>query len=218
MPLRGIVFDLDGVLVDTVPAHMAAWKRLFDEEGYHFDEQVYREKVDGRPREDGVRAVMEDAGDDRVLLAARRKEAYFLELIARGGLQVFEGSATFLAACHKLDFHLATASSSRNVRHILEQAGLVDYFTAIVGGDDIERGKPDPGIFIMAAARMGLDATNCLVVEDAAIGVRAAKAGGFYCVGIDRTGDGARLAGADIVARDLGEIEPLALARCFKSA
>lgn len=215
MPLRGMVFDLDGVLVDTVPTHMAAWKRLFDEEGYPFDEQVYRAKVDGRPREDGVRAVMADAGEERVLAAARRKERYFLELIDSGGLKVFEGSLAFLDACRALGYQLATASSSRNVRQILERAGLIDYFAAIIGGDDVERGKPDPDIFIMAAARLGLDATCCLVVEDAALGVRAAKAGGFYCVGIDRTGDEALLAGADIVARDLGEIEPLALARRF---
>lgn len=217
MPLRGIVFDLDGVLVDSVPAHMAAWKRLFDEEGYHFDEHVYHAKVDGRPREDGVRAVMVDAGEEQVLSAARRKESYFLELIDRGGLKVFDGSIVFLDACRALGYHLATASSSRNVRQVLERAGLVEYFGAIVGGDDVQRGKPDPDIFLMAAARLGLNATCCLVVEDAALGVRAAKAGGFYCVGINRTGDDARLAGADTVVRDLGEIEPLALAHRFKA-
>lgn len=216
MALRGIIFDLDGVLVDTVPAHMAAWQRLFDEEDYPFDEQVYHHKVDGRPREDGVRAVMKGASEDRILAAAQRKERYFLELIDRGGIRVFDGSVTFLDACRALGYRLATASSSRNVRYILERAGLVDYFTAIVGGNEVERGKPDPGIFIMAAARMGLDASSCLVIEDAALGVTAAKAGDFYCVGIDRTGDDARLAGADIVARDLGELEPLVLARCFE--
>lgn len=218
MALRGIVFDLDGVLVDTVPAHLAAWQRLFDEEGYAFDEQVYRDKVDGRPREDGVRAVMADADEERILAAARRKESYFLELIdGGGGLTVFGGSAVFLDACRALGYRLATASSSRNVRYILERVGLVDYFTAIVGGDEVEHGKPDPDIFLVAAARMGLDATCCLVVEDAALGVRAAKDGGFYCVGIDRTGDGSRLVGADIVARDLGQLDLLALARALEA-
>lgn len=218
MALRGIIFDLDGVLVDTVPAHMAAWQQLFDEEGYAFDEQVYRAKVDGRPREDGVRAVMEDAGEERVLAAAQRKERYFLELIDQGGLKVFDDSVAFLDACRALDYRLATASSSRNVRYILERAGLAGYFAAIVGGDDIEHGKPDPDIFLTAAARIGLDATCCLVVEDAALGVRAAKAGGFFCLGLDRMQNGGRLVGADLVVGDLGQMAPLALSRAFEGS
>lgn len=217
MALKGIIFDLDGVLVDTVPAHMRAWQRLFDEEGYPFDERAYREKVDGRPREDGVRAVMADAREDRVLAAARRKEGYFRDLIKSGGIRVFDGSLAFLNACRALDYRLATASSSRNVRYILEQAGIAEYFTAVIGGDEVERGKPDPGIFLMAAAQMGLDASSCLVIEDAALGVQAAKAGGFYCVGIDRTGDGSQLVGADKIAADLGEIDPLELAYALEA-
>lgn len=206
MMLKGVIFDLDGVLVDTVPAHYAAWHRLFVEEGYHFDEQVYHDKVDGRRRQDGVRAVMTDAEPRRVEAAGKRKDKYFLELIDQGRFSVFEGSLAFLKLCQERQLRLATASSSRNVRHVLQKAGIVGFFDAVVGGDDVDRGKPDPSIFLLAAARLGLEPSSCIVVEDAVSGVVAAKAGGFYCVGVDRNGPASRLSAADMLVGDLGEL------------
>lgn len=217
MPLQGIVLDLDGVLVDTVPAHYAAWRRLFSEEGYFFDERVYHDKVDGRRRQDGVAAVMKNADPARIAAAGERKDSYFLDLIEQGRFKVFDGSLAFLAGCRAAGYRLATASSSRNVRHILEKAGIVDYFSAIVGGDDVERGKPDPSIFLTAAARIGLDPSNCIVVEDAISGVKAAKAGGFFCLGIDRTGQPWRLEGADMIVKDLGDVDLDSLRSAFAS-
>lgn len=204
--LSGVILDLDGVIVDTVPAHYAAWHRLFSEEGYHFDENVYHDKVDGRRRQDGVAAVMSDADPARIAAAGDRKDRYFLDLIEQGKFKVFDGSLSFLKACRARDVRLAAASSSRNVRYILEKVGIADMFTAIVGGDDVDRGKPDPSIFLTAANRIGLDPKACVVVEDAISGVRAAKAGGFFCVGIDRSASPARLKGADMIVGDLGDV------------
>lgn len=218
MALQGIIFDLDGVLVDTVPAHFAAWQRLFQEEGYPFDEKVYHDKVDGKRRQDGVSAVMAGASPERIQAAAERKDGYFLELIEQGRFKVFDGSVSFVRECRLAGLRLATASSSRNVRYILEKVGLADEFGAIVGGDDVERGKPDPSIFLTAADRIGLDATNCAVVEDAISGVRAAKAGGFFCIGVDRSGRPKRLAGADMVVRDLDRITPGVVGDAFVEA
>jgi haloacid dehalogenase superfamily, subfamily IA, variant 3 with third motif having DD or ED/beta-phosphoglucomutase family hydrolase len=216
MSLRGIILDLDGVIVDTVPAHYAAWQRLFAEEGYHFDEQVYHDKVDGRRREDGVRAVMQDADAERIHAASERKDSYFIDLINQGGFQVFESSVTFMTICRAAGIRLATASSSKNVRYILEKVGILDMFSAVIGGDDVEHGKPDPCIFLTAAARIHLDAKSCLVIEDAISGVQAAKAGGFFCLGIDRTNQPWRLSGADMIVRDLSEISPQKLVQIFE--
>ncbi len=206
MTLKGIIFDLDGVLVDTVPAHYTAWKRLFEEEGYVFDEKVYHDKVDGKRRRDGVSSVMVGESDERIDAAAARKDGYFLDLIEQGKFAVFDGSVRFLDACRAADLRLATASSSRNVRHILTKVGMLERFGAVIGGDDISNGKPHPSIFLTAAAQIGLTPDDCVVVEDATSGVQAAKAGGFFCIGIDRVGQPDRLAGADMIVKDLGDV------------
>ncbi|MDQ1846867.1 beta-phosphoglucomutase family hydrolase [Gemmobacter fulvus] len=205
--LRGVIFDLDGVIADTVPAHFAAWKQMFAEEGYAFDERVYHDRVDGRRRFDGAQAVMVDASPDRVSAAASRKDAYFLKQIEQGQFEVFADTLNFLRACRAEGLVLATASSSRNARLVLEKAGIADKFAAIVGGDDVSNGKPHPDIFLLAAKRLGLPPEACVVIEDAISGVAAAKAGGFRCIGIDRTGQTERLAGADLIVESLSRLK-----------
>lgn len=207
MALMGVIFDLDGVLVDTVPAHFAAWSRLFHEEGYRFDEDVYHDKVDGRRRQDGVAAVMAGASVEHINAAAERKDAYFLDLIEKGQFKVFDGSVNFVNACSRAGLRLATASSSKNARYILKKVGLLEKFDAVVGGDDVERGKPHPDIFLTAASRLSLNLGECIVVEDAISGVIAAKAGGFFCLGIERSSQPFRLADADMIVPDLGELD-----------
>lgn len=206
--LKGVIFDLDGVIADTVPAHYAAWKRMFEEEGYAFDDQVYHDKVDGRRRFDGAQAVMVDAPPQRVNAAAARKDGYFLEQIEAGQFRVFADTLDFLRACRAAGIVLATASSSRNARLVLEKAGIAGEFAAIVGGDDVTRGKPHPDIFLLAAERLGTPPDACVVVEDAISGVAAAKAGGFFCIGLDRAGQAERLAGADLIVDSLAGLRP----------
>ncbi len=110
MVLKGVIFDLDGVLVDTVPAHYSAWRRMFQEEGYAFDEDVYHQKVDGRTRLDGARAVMVNAPPERVAAAGDRKNRYFRQAIDRGEFQVFPTSVAFVEKCRRAGLRLAAAS------------------------------------------------------------------------------------------------------------
>lgn len=212
MALRGIIFDLDGVLVDTVPAHFRAWKRMFAEHGYAFDHDQYRALVDGRPRFEGARAVMTRHSDDDVRAAADRKNDYFAEMVERGEFAVFDATLGFMRACLSRNLVLSAASSSENVRSVLRKAGILDCFTAVIGGNEVARGKPAPDIFIAAAEKMGLRPAECVVIEDSHFGVRAAKAGGFFCVGLaeDETAD--LLSGADTVlpALDRLTVERLA--------
>ncbi len=207
MHIKGLIFDLDGVLVDTVPAHFAAWKRMFECYGYEFGNAEYRDLVDGRPRYDGARAVMVRHSDSDVKRAADIKNDYYAELIDGGQFQVFDEAADLVRQCQARGLGLAVASSSTNVRTILEKAGLLDAFPVVVGGDDTARGKPNPDIFLVAAKGLGLTVEECMVIEDSTLGVQAAKAGGFYCVGLVRDGQPEELPEADRTMASLAELD-----------
>jgi len=207
MPIRGLIFDLDGVLVDTVPTHFAAWSRMFHEYGYEFGKREYRELVDGRLRLDGARAVLQDLDDDAIEEAATKKNDYYLDAIDRGEYKTFDTAVSCVREFARQGYSLAAASSSANVRHILDQVGILEEFKIVVGGQDVVLGKPDPEIFLTAAQGLGLQPVECIVVEDAESGVKAAKAGGFYCYGLAHEDDEADLGMADEIIRSLEEID-----------
>ena len=217
MSFKGVIFDLDGVLVDSIPLHYAAWKRLFEENGHAFDNRIYRQKVDGRPRLDGVRGVMGDLDEETAIEAGNRKQGYYQEMINQGQLQPFPTSIPFIKALNARGILLAAASSSENTCLILDAIGVLDDFTAVVTAADVKHGKPNPDIFLAAAKRMGLSVPECVVFEDAESGVKAAKRGGFYCVGVDRHQQPEYFREADLVVTDLGGFENRTQEPLFKA-
>lgn len=207
MTIKGLIFDMDGVLVDTVPAHYRAWERMFTEQGYAFDDHVYREHVDGRLRLDGARAVMVNHTEDEVKAAASLKNEYYLGMVERGEFEIFQIALDYVRARKAEGFKLAAASSSSNVHLILEKIGLHDAFDVIIGGRDVSRGKPNPEIFLTAAERLGLSVSESVVVEDSESGVAAAKAGGFFCYGLAHDGPQDHLHEADRIIKRLTDID-----------
>lgn len=205
--VKGLIFDLDGVLVDTVPTHFAAWTRMFHEYGYAFDENIYRDRVDGRLRLDGARAVMLDHSEAEVSEAADLKNSYYLEMIDSGQFVVLEPAANYVRACKRAGHKLAAASSSANVTYILEKAGILEEFDVVLGGHQVEQGKPHPEIFLKAADGLGLPVADCIVFEDSESGVKAARAGGFYCVGIVAEDSEADLSEADIIVPSVADFQ-----------
>ena len=214
MAIKGLIFDLDGVLVDTVPTHFRAWSRMFHEFGYEFGRKEYLTLVDGRLRYDGARAVMTDIDEATVIERANKKNDYYLEAIDRGEFNTFDSALRKVRELHAQGYHLAAASSSANVRHILDTIGILDLFETVVGGPDVTHGKPHPEIFLTAAAGLGLPVEECVVIEDAESGVKAAKAGGFYCFGLQYPDENAELPHkanlemADTIIHSLEEIDP----------
>jgi beta-phosphoglucomutase len=213
---KGAIFDLDGVITDTVPLHFKAWKRMFSEYGKEFNFEDYKAKVDGIPRYDGARAILNDLNEEEIKKAADKKQEYFLELIEKEDIPYYPSSIDLIKELKTYDKKIAIASSSRNCKKILQKIGIIGLADAIVDGHDITRGKPDPQIFQLAAERLKLKEGECVVFEDAVLGVEAAKNAHMYCIGIDRYHNPQRLKRADLVVDDLSKINYKAIEELFK--
>ena len=228
------LFDLDGVLTDTASVHTTAWKETFDaflrerdgEEFSEFTEAEYFDHVDGKPRYDGVRDFLASRGielpegddDDpadakTVKGVGNRKNELLLEVLDRDGVTVFEGSRRYLEACTEAGVRRAVVSSSANTAKVLEVTGMDAHVELRVDGVTIKEegvtGKPAPDTFLLAAERLGVEASQAAVFEDAISGVQAGRAGEFgLVVGVNRhdQADALRENGADVVVGDLAEL------------
>ena len=207
MAFKGAIFDLDGVIVDTVPLHFTAWHYLFTTIHHQpFTKKDYEEKVDGKPRIDGVRAILPNLTEDEAIKEGAIKQDYYLKLINEGKLKKFPSSFVLIEELKKHGVLLAAASSSKNAPLILEKVGLIQDFQTAISGNDFTHGKPHPEIFLKAAEKLNLKVADCIVFEDALSGVQAAKAGGFRCVGINRNHQDQNYRTADLVVTDLAEV------------
>jgi len=207
MSFKGALFDMDGVVTTTVPFHFKAWKKMFNEYGREFNFEDYEKYVDGIPRMDGARAILKDLPEDKLKEAANKKQTYFLELLNREKIPVYDTTVDLIKDLRKRGIKIAIISSSKNCPYILKRTGIDKLTDTIVSGSDITKGKPDPQIFLLAAERLGLGIEECIVFEDALLGVEAAKNGKFRCIGIDRNNTPERLKKADIIIKDLREVD-----------
>ena len=195
-----VIFDLDGVLTDTAEAHFQAWKRLCDEEGLPFDRQ-HNAQLKGVDRAASLALILDAAGvqkneDVRDAMMAR-KNGYYREAIAHySPADLFPGARECLEACLAAGLQIGLASASRNARDVIRALGIEGLFDCITDAATIERGKPDPEIFLTTARTLGCDPSRCVGVEDARAGVAAIKDAGMRAIGI---GDPAELSAADIV-------------------
>jgi len=204
--IKAAIFDLDGVIVNTVPLHFGAWKRMFEGYGHKFTMQDYLAKVDGRPRLEGAAAILTELNPEEIKKAGDIKQGYYLELLDNEEIKIFQSSVKVIKEFKKRGIKLAAASSSKNAVRILKKIKLYDTFEVNVSGADFEKGKPDPEIFLTAAKKLGAKARESVVFEDAKSGVEAAVNGGFFCIGINRHDNAEALAGANKVVNDLSEI------------
>lgn len=195
---RGLIFDLDGVLVHTDRYHFLAWKAIADRLGLPFDETV-NDRLRGVSRMESLAILLKgcpgrlpDAAE-RERLAEEKNRLYRQYLKGLTPADVGDGTRQTLACLRERGYRLAVGSSSKNARLILEAAGLTDAFDAIADGTDITRSKPDPEVFLCAAKRLGLQPADCAAVEDAAAGITAAKMCGMLAVGIGPAAEDARV-------------------------
>lgn len=186
---KGIIFDLDGVIVFTDRYHYKAWKHIADRMGIYFDETI-NNRLRGVSRMESLEIILEQYKGEPLTegqkkeLAAEKNEIYkgFLKLMKPD--DVTKEVRETLAELRKRGYKLSVGSSSRNAGLILEQVHLTEAFDAVSDGNNITKSKPDPEVFLKAAGFLGLAPEECAVVEDAYAGIDAAKAAGMEAVGI----------------------------------
>ena len=204
---KACLFDLDGVIVDTAVYHFQAWRRLANELGFDFTEHQ-NEQLKGISRMESLDLILKWGN---VILAeeekidwATRKNAWYLELVMQmTPSEVLSGVPAFLKQLRANDIKIALGSASKNSRLILEKINMLAYFDAIIDGNNITKGKPDPQVFLLAAEAVNCKPADCVVFEDAIAGVQAGKAGGMKVIGV---GDESTLHEADFVIKGFDEM------------
>ena len=212
MTTPAIIWDVDGTLVDTAEQHFRAWSRLAAEIGKPFTRADFAATF-GMRNPDIIRKLFfPDADDARCAELGTQKEDLYRASVREEGTQLLPGVAKLLAAFAEAGWPQAVGSSAPpgNLELLLGLTDTLRYFSAVVTGDDVRRGKPDPEVFLTAAAKLGADPRRCVVFEDAVAGVEAAKAGGMACVAVTFVGhhpaDKLRAAGAEWVVASLEEV------------
>lgn len=195
--ILGIIFDLDGVITDTAEFHYKAWQWLADREGLSFDRTV-NEQLRGVSRRKSLEIILKGSNmeEERILRCMDDKNAYYQTLLEGISRQdILPGVEDLLKGIRRRGWKISLASASRNARFILEKLELISFFDGLSDGYSVVRPKPAPDVFIHAAGQLGLPVTQCIVVEDAEAGVKAALEGGMKTVGI---GPENRVGGAHI--------------------
>lgn len=184
--IQAFIFDLDGVLTDTAEYHYRGWKRLADEEGLPFSREE-NEHLRGVARRESLMLILKDRvyPEAKILEMMERKNNYYLDFIREiTPRDLLPGARELLEEIHAAGLKNGLGSASKNAPDVLDRLGIRGLFDALSDGHSVERQKPAPDLFLHAAAQLGLSPANCVVVEDAAAGIAAARAGGFRSVGL----------------------------------
>jgi beta-phosphoglucomutase len=215
--IRGFIFDLDGVITDTAEYHYRGWKRLADEEGLFFTRED-NEQLRGIPRRESLMLIVKDHiyPEEKIQEMMERKNGYYLDFIKEiSPRDLLPGAKELLEEIRAAGLKNALGSASKNAGEVIERLGIRSLFDAISDGHSVEHQKPAPDLFLHAASQLNLSPAECVVVEDAAAGIEAARAGGFRSVGL---GPVERVGKADVVFPSLSGVHLSDLLKVFDTA
>ena len=184
-PELALLFDLDGVVIDSMPTHTLAWERYLDANG--IDSENMEARMHGKRNDDLVRDLFgSHLSDDAIFEHGAAKERLFREMIGETlEAKLVPGVRRFLAEASKMvPLAMGTNAEPANVDFILNGAGIRQYFRAIVDGSQVARAKPSPDVYLRGAALVGVAPGNCIVFEDSPVGIRAARAAGMRVAGL----------------------------------
>lgn len=196
--IKAALFDLDGVIVFTDKYHYLAWKKLADEQGWDFDEQV-NNRLRGIPRLASLEEILKhnqiELPMEEKLVLMERKNQYYVKLLEQiNENDVYPGVVEFLKKLREKGIRISLCSSSKNAMLVLNSLGIAELFDAIVTGADIKNAKPDPEIFLLGAKKLNMPAFHCVVFEDAKAGIEGAKAAKMKSVGVGNREETEKLA------------------------
>ncbi|WP_096599595.1 beta-phosphoglucomutase [Calothrix sp. NIES-2100] len=203
--IRGVIFDLDGVLTDTAEYHYRAWQRLADEEGIPFNRQD-NEALRGVSRRESLMLIVKNRQytEAQIQEMMERKNNYYVESIQHiTPKDLLPGAIALLDELRQAGIKIAIGSASKNAHTVVEKLGIADKVDAIADGYSVEKPKPAPDLFLFAAQELGLPPNQCIVVEDASAGIEAGLAGGMLTVGL---GPVERVGAANVVLPSLAGI------------
>ncbi|AHB13102.1 tRNA (adenosine(37)-N6)-threonylcarbamoyltransferase complex dimerization subunit type 1 TsaB [Dehalococcoides mccartyi] len=204
---KAVIWDMDGVIADSAPFHMRAWQTTFAEIGYTFSEADFY-RTFGLRNDMIIYSVLGEKSDaDTIHTLADRKEHLFREYAGQE-IRLFPGVIELLKSLKTAGYRMAIASSAplANIKLVMAKLGIGDYFLATVSEKDVTKGKPNPQVFLLAAARLCASPEECLVIEDAPAGVEAAKKAGMKCIAVTNSQQPQALSEADMIVDTLGKI------------
>lgn len=216
----GVIFDVDGVLVDSYRAHLQSWQMLAQEHNRQFTEPQFAATF-GRTSREIISADWPDLATSPQAISQldERKEELYRQIIAKD-FPAMDGAIELIDELQSAGISLGVGSSGPppNVELVLLNLGRKPLFSGIVTGQDVTHGKPHPQVFQTAAQRMNLPPQACVVIEDAAAGIEAAHRAGMKCIALHSPGrDGIKLVAADLIVTTLRQISPEIIARLVTS-
>ncbi len=189
--VKAIIFDLDGVIVDTAVFHYQAWKRLANEYGFDLTLEQ-NERLKGISRFESLDILLSIGGieiqsqEEKNELASKKNNWYRENILKMTPADILPGVKNFLIDLKNTQYKIAIGSSSKNAGTILEKIGFDNFFDSVVDGTKITNSKPDPEVFLKASEELDIAPENCLVFEDAAAGIEAAKKAGMLAIGVGK--------------------------------
>ncbi|APV45205.1 tRNA threonylcarbamoyl adenosine modification protein YeaZ [Dehalogenimonas formicexedens] len=209
VPGRGVIWDMDGVIIDSADLHFQAWRETLAKHGVRMDREEFEQGF-GRRNDDIIAGIIQrPITPEEVSAIGREKEAAYRRMV-KGNARFFPGVLELMSSLKEGGFKQAVASSAPadNLALVVAEMKLEPFLSATVDASGVSKGKPDPEVFLKAAERLGLSPGSCLVIEDAVAGVEAAKRGGMAVVAVTNTHPREKLAAADLVLSSLEDVEP----------